>query len=146
MKKTSSLLFFVFLLINVLSRAQSPDQIEGNWLTASKKAFVKIYKDGNVYNGKITWLKAPLDSSGRPKVDKHNPDRTQRGMPLLGLNLLKGFVFKNNQWENGTIYDPENGKTYSCRIRYRNGMLDLRGYIGISLIGRTETWYKAEIK
>lgn len=56
--------------------------------------------------------------------------------------MLKGFEFDDDEWEDGTIYDPENGKTYSCTIKFRDGKLDLRGYIGISLIGRTQTWYK----
>ena len=129
---------------HVFAQAPDPDVIAGSWLTASGKAIVKIYKEGNVYNGRITWLKNPLYDDGKPKVDKNNPDEKQRTNPLMGLNLLKGFVFKNGQWEGGTIYDPENGKTYSCRIRYREGMLDLRGYVGITLVGRTQTWYKAE--
>lgn len=118
----------------------------GSWLTASGKAIVQIYKEGDKYNGKIVWLKNPTYEDGKPKVDKNNPDQSKRSNPLIGLNLLKGFVYRKGQWLDGTIYDPENGKTYSCFIKYRDGMLDLRGYIGISLVGRTQTWYKADIK
>jgi uncharacterized protein (DUF2147 family) len=146
MKKTILLFTFSFLLTGIFSQVPNADAITGSWLTASGKAIVKIYKEGNVYNGRITWLKNPLYEDGRPKVDKNNPDVKQHNTPLIGLNLLKGFVFKNGQWEGGTIYDPENGKTYSCRIRYRDGMLDLRGYVGITLMGRTQVWYRAEKK
>jgi uncharacterized protein (DUF2147 family) len=146
MKKTILLFTFSILFTGLFAQAPNPDDIVGSWLTASGKAIVKIYKEGNVYNGRITWLKTPLNEAGKPKVDKNNPDVKQRNAPLIGLNLLKGFVFKHGQWEDGTIYDPENGKTYSCRIRYRDGMLDLRGYVGITLMGRTQVWYRAESK
>ncbi len=142
MKKTILLLLLFSLFLHAFG--QAADAITGSWLTASGTAIVKISKEGTVYNGKIVWLKDPLNDAGKPKVDKNNPDAKQKEARLLGLNLLKGFVFKSGQWENGTIYDPENGKTYSCKLKYRDGKLDLRGYIGISLIGRTQTWYKAE--
>lgn len=146
MKKTILLLLLTSIFSLALAQAPDADAITGSWLTASGKAIVKISREGAVYNGKIIWLKTPLDDAGKPKVDKNNPAAAQKTAPLLGLKMLNGFVFKSGQWENGTIYDPENGKTYSCRIKYRDGALDLRGYIGISLIGRTQTWYRAEAK
>jgi uncharacterized protein (DUF2147 family) len=146
MKKTI-LFTFLSLFFNVLvAQTVNADAVVGTWLTASGKAIVEIYKEGNKYNGKIVWLKIPNNEEGKPKVDKNNPDKIKQTVPLLGLNMLKGFVFKKNEWSDGTIYDPENGKTYSCFIKYRDGKLDLRGYLGISLIGRTQTWYKADIK
>jgi len=145
-------LFALFLVLAISSNlsaqtAVSPELITGTWLTASGKAKVKISKEGNVYNGKIVWLRDPLNAEGKPKTDKNNPNDALKLMPLMGLNMLKNFVFDEDQWVNGTIYDPENGKTYSCKVKYRDGKLDVRGYIGISLLGRTETWFKvADIK
>ena len=140
-------MFLVFLSPVVFGQAISADAILGTWLTASGKAKVQIYKDGTRYSGKIVWLKTPTYEDGTPKVDKNNPDKVKQSVPMMGLNLLKGFEFDDDEWEDGTIYDPENGKTYSCTIKYRDGKLDLRGYIGISMIGRTQTWFKvADIK
>ena len=147
MKKILSLTLFLFLFIHVSSQTVAPDALLGTWLTASGKAKVQIYKEGTKYNGKIVWLKNPTYEDGKIKVDKNNPDKAKQTTPLLGLNMLKGFVFDDDEWNDGIIYDPENGKTYSCKIKYRDGKLDLRGYIGISLIGRTQTWFKvADIK
>jgi uncharacterized protein (DUF2147 family) len=57
--------------------------------------------------------------------------------------ILKGFEKDgDNEYEDGTIYDPKNGKTYSCIIRQKGNKLSVRGYIGVSLIGRTTTWTK----
>ena len=123
------------------------DAVVGTWLTASGKAKVTIYKVGSKYNGKISWLKNPNYEDGTTKRDKNNPDKNRQSDPLLGLLMLKDFEFDEDEWENGTIYDPENGKTYSCTMKMRDGKLDLRGYIGISLIGRTQTWFRvADIK
>jgi uncharacterized protein (DUF2147 family) len=142
MKKTLLLTALVFLSACFYAQTFSADAIVGIWLTASGKAKVQIYKEGDKYNGKIVWLKNPTYEDGKVKVDKNNPEKSKQGFPLLGLNMLKGFVFDDGEWEDGTIYDPENGKTYSCTMKMRNGFLDLRGYIGISLIGRTQTWIK----
>jgi len=147
MKKILSLTILLFLCISSFAQTVGADAVTGTWLTASGKAKVQIYKEGNKYNGKIVWLKNPTYDDGKIKVDKNNPDKAKQSAPLLGLNMLNGFVFDDGEWEDGTIYDPENGKTYSCKIKYRDGKLDLRGYVGISLIGRTQTWFKvADIK
>lgn len=141
MKKTL-LTLLLLVSISCFPQSVSADAVIGTWLTASGKAKVQIYKEGDKYNGKIVWLKNPTYEDGKAKTDKNNPDKSKQSVPLLGLNMLKGFEFDDDEWEDGTIYDPENGKTYSCTIKFRDGKLDLRGYIGISLIGRTQTWYK----
>jgi uncharacterized protein (DUF2147 family) len=104
---------------------------------------VRIYKNGEKYQGKIVWLKEPNDpETGKPKVDKNHPDQATRTRPVLGLINVWGFIFKeDNLWDDGNIYDPKNGNTYSCTIRMENAnTISVRGYIGVSLIGRTDTW------
>lgn len=142
MRRVFPIAIILLLAQNLFSQAVSADLILGTWLTASGKAKVQIYKQNDLYFGKIVWLKNPTYEDGKPKVDKNNPDKGLQTVPLLGLNMLKGFKFDDDEWEDGTIYDPENGKTYSCYIKYREGLLDLRGYIGFSLIGRTQTWFR----
>lgn len=141
MKKYITLLL-VIIAIKLNAQAPAADAIVGTWLTKAGKAKVQIYKSGSVYNGKIVWLKEPNYEDGTAKVDKNNPDKNRHKDPIIGLNLLKGFVFDEDHWENGTIYDPENGKTYSCKITLnKGGWIEVRGFIGISLLGRTEIWY-----
>jgi uncharacterized protein (DUF2147 family) len=142
------ILILALFVFNLHLSAQNADALIGNWLTGSKKAVVQIYKEGNKYNGKIIWLKTPTYEDGKPKIDKHNPDKALQTRPVMGMNLLSGFVFEKDKWVNGTIYDPEKGKTYSCKIAINaaNDILDVRGFIGISLIGRTEEWFKVQAK
>jgi uncharacterized protein (DUF2147 family) len=94
----------------------------------------------------MIWLKEPLYTDGTPKCDKKNADLNKRNVPLIGYTNLLGFVYKgNNTWGEGTIYDPENGSTYNCIIKLINeNTLDVRGYIGIQLLGRTESWKRVK--
>jgi uncharacterized protein (DUF2147 family) len=118
------------------------EQIVGEWLTGNKKARIKIFKKNDLYYGSIVWMLEPL-LDGKPKTDIHNPDESKRNQPVMGLILLTAFKYAgNNEWEDGHIYDPEEGKTYSCNLALKdNGTtLHVRGYIGISLIGRTDVW------
>lgn len=134
----------LILIRSVTLMAQ--DILEKNlWYNEEKTAKIQIYKaSDNKYYGKIVWLKIP-EVDGRPKVDIHNPDKARRNDPIMGLLLLKGFK-KNGEKEytDGTIYDPKNGKTYKCIMTLKGDRLDLRGYIGFSLIGRTTVWTKTE--
>ncbi|WP_143960862.1 DUF2147 domain-containing protein [Litoribacter populi] len=134
---------FVFLITqNVF--AQSADDIKGVWYNTEKDAKVEIFKEGDKYFGKIVWLKEP-EENGQPKVDKNNSDKSKRDRPIMGMRLLRDFEFDGKAWEDGTIYDPKEGKTYSCIIKMKNpNTLEVRGYVGISLIGRTVEWTRAE--
>lgn len=131
----------------LFAQTAEADLIIGNWLTQEKNAKVKIYKKGNTFYGKIIWLKEPNDEQGKAKVDKENPEENLRTRPLMGLLILRDFVYDEDlEWEDGEIYDPKNGKTYSCMMTLSEDgrTLDVRGYIGISLIGRTSTWTRAD--
>lgn len=121
------------------------DPIESYWFNEEKSAKIHIYKGrDNKFYGKVAWLKKPT-VDGKPKVDAHNPDPCKRNAPILGLLILKGFAKSDdNTYEDGTIYDPKNGKTYSCKMTLNGSVLDVRGYVGISLIGRTTTWVKVD--
>ncbi|MBU3715157.1 MAG: DUF2147 domain-containing protein, partial [Ferruginibacter sp.] len=83
-----------------------------------------------------------------PKLDKNHPDEKVRNRPIIGLTNTWGFVYKgDNVWDDGLIYDPKNGNTYDCTITLKNqNTLEVRGYIGISLIGRTDVWTRQVAK
>lgn len=144
MKKILLLMLLSFWAASIFAQTFTTDAIIGTWLTGTQKAAVTVYKEGGKYFGKISWLKTPLNEEGKPKLDKNNPDDKKKAAPLMGLNLLKDFTFNGtDKWEKGTIYDPENGKTYSCKITMiDNDKLDVRGFVGISMLGRTQTWIR----
>lgn len=141
------------ILILNISKAQTSelaesDKIIGVWEVGSGKARVKVTKYGDKYGGKIVWLKEPTYPDGTKKVDKNNPDETKRTTPLLGYNNLLGFSYKGkSEYDGGTIYDPENGSVYNCNISLKDdNTMEVRGYIGVSLFGRTDTWKRVTVK
>lgn len=82
---------------------------------------------------------------GIVKTDLKNPDESLRKRPILGMEILRDFVYNDGKWTDGKIYDPKSGKTYSCNMNIEeNGDLHMRGYVGISLLGRTETWKRVK--
>lgn len=129
--------------------ADDGDAIVGQWLTADGKARVEITKQNGLFDGRIVWLKEPnypaddkQGMAGQPKVDRENPDTALKTRPIIGLPLIQGFKYAgDNVWTDGHIYDPESGKLYSCKMTLMmDGSLKVRGYVGISLFGRTEIW------
>jgi uncharacterized protein (DUF2147 family) len=143
--RTTILLLAVVFGLRNLGFAQT-DPLEKNlWYNEEKTAKIQIYKarDGKYY-GKIAWLKEP-NRDGKPKTDINNPDKARRNDPELGLLILQGFKKDGeNGYEDGTIYDPKNGKTYSSKMTRDGDVLHVRGYVGFSLFGRTTTWTKAD--
>ncbi len=136
---------FVFLMLGSKAVMAQTDRIEGLWYNAEKTAKIQVYKakDDKFY-GKIVWLQEP-NRDGKPKLDMYNSDESKRNQPEMGLLVLKGFKKDGDiLYDDGTVYDPKNGKTYSCKVTYKTDHLDIRGYVGISLLGRTTTWTKAE--
>jgi|SaaInlV_200m_DNA_2_1039689.scaffolds.fasta_scaffold23450_2 uncharacterized protein (DUF2147 family) len=143
MKKFFLLPCIIFLMLISKSYASEADAIIGEWYTDSGKSIVEIQKCDYSYCGKITWLKEPKYEDGTEKIDKENPEVSKRNTPIIGLTIIQDFKYKgSNKWSDGKIYDPENGKTYSCKMKLKGNKLKVRGYIGISLLGRTTVWEK----
>lgn len=151
MRKFAKLLPILGLLILTLSFIgdDEGDRLIGVWEPSNGKARVKIEKIGTKYYGKMVWLKEPIDPvTQKPKVDKNNADVSMQNVPLKGYRLLKDFIYAGkDEWSEGTIYDPENGTTYSCVIKMKDdNTLDIRGYIGVKALGRTDVWKRLVIK
>ncbi len=138
----------IMLFASGVFAQEGGDRILGKWLTEGGKSHVVITKRNGKYYGKVVKLKNPLDENGKVKLDKENPDESLRNRTIVGIEVLQDFVYDpdEDEWVDGTIYDPENGKTYSCVIRFGddNNTLDVRGYIGFSWIGRTTVWTRVE--
>lgn len=138
--KKHLLTLLVLMLISTCAWAQKLSPL-GVWTNEDGKAKFEIYQCGDKLCGKIVSLKEP-NRNGKAKMDDNNPEKSQRTRPLMGLVFMKGFEYDgSNKWDEGTIYDPESGKTYSCYMKLlSNNKMEVKGYIGISLIGRAQTW------
>lgn len=116
----------------------------GTWITPEEKSHIEIYRcEDDVLCGRVVHLGEPNGDDGRPRVDGENPDRALRERPILGLEILRIPATPDDRgmWRRGRIYDPESGRTYQCRMWLEgDDVLQFKGYIGISLFGRTSTW------
>ena len=143
MKQRIASLILIASLVSFVAHSQNKaDDITGTWLTGGKEpAKIQVYKAGEKFYGKIIWLKNPTEN-GKQRVDANNPDEIKRSNSIIGLLMLTGFKFDgDDEWKGGDIYDPESGKTYSSYMYLKDmNTLQVRGYIGVSLLGRTETW------
>lgn len=134
-------LSFIMLLIFQLSFSQT---IFGRWKTiddetGKEKGVVEIYESkGKVY-GKIVEI---FDSTKRHlKCEKCEGDDHNR--PILGMTIIKGLKKNDDIYDGGKIIDPKNGKSYHCKITLEGkDKIIVRGYIGISLFGRSQTWIR----
>jgi uncharacterized protein (DUF2147 family) len=140
MKKCISLIIAVAIITSTAFAQNNADAIEGEWFSAKKDTKFLIFKQGNTYFGKILW------GSGSQTKDVKNPDAQLQNRDIIGLVILKNFAFDGKStWKNGSIYDPREGKTYACTITMKDyNQISVRGYVGISLFGRSETWTRAQ--
>ncbi len=136
---------FLLITISFGAKAQgNADAAIGKWLSENERCKVEIFKSGTKYYGKIVWLYEQKDpETGKPKTDLENPDASKRNVPLIGLMVLKNFVFKEGFWQDGEVYNSQNGSTYDCEF-WLDGKdkLVLRGYWGF--VYHTETWTKTD--
>jgi uncharacterized protein (DUF2147 family) len=142
MKKLSILFFFLALLITVNGFGQG---LLGVWKTiddktGEPKSHVEIYKKGNKYFGKVV----KLLPTATTKICNDCPG-DKKGKSLIDLDILWDMKDYKDYWSYGKIVDPADGKVYKCNISLEgNDMLKVRGYIGFSLLGRTQTWYRVK--
>jgi uncharacterized protein (DUF2147 family) len=133
------------LFVPLFLHAQA-NRILGTWYNDDKTSTIDIIQgtDGR-YMGKISWLDEP-NENGKPKIDDENPDPKLATRPIMGLVIVENFryISKNERWEEGSIYDPKNGKTYACFAWFEEGdynSLYIKGYVaGIKALGRKTIW------
>lgn len=131
----------LMMLFTSLAIFAQSDPIIGKWQNPSGEGRIEIYKKGEKYFGKLYWLKEPNDAQGNIKKDVKNPEKSLQSRLVQGLEILTNFSKDGNVYQDGKIYDPKTGKTYSCKMTLQGtDKLDIRGYVGVSLFGRTESW------
>ena len=148
LKFTVFLATMLFLGMQLGAQTHKADDILGIWFNEEKDAKVEIYQDNGKYYGKVVWLEEPNEpDTGLPKLDDENDDPELQKRPIMGLLLMIDFEFDgDDEWEDGEIYDPKSGNTYSCYMKFDSeNVLKVRGFIGISWIGRTTYWTRTTL-
>lgn len=138
-------LFISMMLVFAPLCAMMAQDVVGKWKLDDGSAIVEIYRQGDVFNGKIVWLQHPTQADGSPAVDANNPDSKLRSRRLIGLNMLSGLKKVGSEYTGGLIYDPGNGKTYNCSMKVDGDVLKVRGSLDKKgLIGRTMDWFRVK--
>ncbi|PIM55283.1 hypothetical protein CS062_00175 [Roseateles chitinivorans] len=133
-----------------LALAQAATTPVGVWKTIDdetkqERSTVRISEVGGVLTGKIEKITDPAKQAA--KCDECTDER--KGQPILGLTILRNVKKNGNDaelWDGGDILDPGNGKVYRVRLRPIDGgkKLEVRGFVGMPLLGRTQTWIRVE--
>ena len=143
MKK--KILYSVILVIAVIVSGNA-QTASGKWktiddATGKAKSVVEIYENNGKIYGKIVDI---LDKSKEDKVCDEC-DGAKKGKPIKGMIILEGLKKKGSSWEGGTILDPNSGKVYKCSLTLDGpDKLKVRGFVGISLLGRTQSWQRVK--
>ncbi len=138
MNKISYIITLLFCSIISFGQ-QNPNKVVGIYWTPKKDGKIEITTRNNLFFGKVLEGK-------NPRKDTLNPNPALRSKQVIGMEIMKNFKFNknNNEYIDGEIYDPESGKTYSCKMWMENENLKIRGFLGISLLGRTEFFEKVK--
>jgi uncharacterized protein (DUF2147 family) len=140
MKSILPLLFLTFLW-TMSAAAQSINDYQGYWWNEDRSGIVELIVSADSIEGITRWGKTP-------DTDKHNPDPALRERSLKDISFLWGFSYdaKHNSWQDGKVYDPKNGKTYDAKMSLSKSgdELEMRGYVGISLFGRTAVFTRVK--
>lgn len=136
---------FICMLVMLASISTYAQDVVGKWKLEDGTAIVEVYRQGDVFNGKIVWLEEPTEEDGTPSKDKNNPDAKLRSRELIGLNMLSGLKKDGSEYTGGSIYDPGNGKTYNCSMKVEGDVLKVRGSLDKrGLLGRTMDWFRVK--
>jgi len=111
--------------------------------TGKPKSLVRIWEKGGKLYGAILKLINPKDGNPNPLCDKC--PGAKKDKPIVGMMIINGLTRDGDEWSGGTILDPESGNTYKVYLEVLPGgkKLKVRGYIGISLLGRTQYWVRS---
>ena len=139
MKTIAGILIVAWLFAADVAVAD-PTDIAGTWLSGDGDGLIGVDVSGTTLRATI--LGSVRDEPDRPTTDVHNPEPALRDRPLVGLEIFSGFKYDGDgAWSGGFIYDPNSGNTYRCKITLLDpDTLKVRGFIGVALFGRTETW------
>lgn len=142
-RRPLALICLALMLVRAVpAGAASP--VAGFWLTEKRSAVVELYDCGARLCGRIAWLAEPRAGDGSLRRDRDNPDPSKRDRPWCGLTVITGLERSGDgRWEGGRFYYPKHGRSYRIRLAREGRTLAVRAYLGVPLLGRSETWTPA---
>jgi uncharacterized protein (DUF2147 family) len=146
--KNFLLIFLLFPLCSFKNTAvNNADAIIGKWMSEENNLEVEVFKSGNEYKAKVIWFD-DTDDKTRPMAERYdlkNPDKALRSRKIIGLEVMYGLTYNedDDEWQDGHIYDSSTGKEWNAKMWLtKQGVLKVRGYWHISLLGQTMLFKK----
>jgi len=134
---------FLFTIIGLSAKTQNADAILGKWINEKQTRTIEIYKNNDLYYGRVLSLKDSEKGVGSKRLDIKNPNSSLNNRKIIGIDFLMSFSYFTDRdvWKEGHIYNYETGNTYSGKLSInKDGSMDLTGYYGILwFLGRTQT-------
>lgn len=129
------------LLLPAVKTVNAASPVDGLWLTENKRSVIRVAPCEQGLCGHIHWI-----IEGGMQSDAKNPDASKRDRPMCGLPILWGFKQDSETaWEDGKIYKADDGDVYDANLALQNdGTLKVRGYMGISLLGKSQIWTRVD--
>lgn len=133
------------LVLALVGASAQPSAPTGLWQTVNERgereALVRILEVQGELRGTVVQVYSPPAPSAHPLCEECTGAR--KNAPVVGMEILRGARWDGKRYSGGEILDPDNGRTYRCTLRMReDGRLEVRGFIGISLLGRTQIWVR----
>lgn len=136
----------VAVLPTLIAAARADSAPTGLWLTQKEGVIVDLYECGeDALCGRTVWLKKMTNKDGSPRLDAENPDPALRARHWCGIEVITGAKsVAPGEWKGGEIYDPKTGDTFDFDIETAGERLKVRGYLGLPLLGKSETWTRTD--
>ncbi len=140
MKKILTAITILLLSVAAFAQKRPADDIVGVWKCDGYK--IEIFKSGNTYSGRLLWTRDMFEADGKtPKKDNKNPDVKLRNRSRQGIVHITGLVYEDGEYVHGAVYNVTDGNTYNLKAELTGtNSLEMRGYKGIPMMGRTYKW------
>lgn len=142
MKILKIALVLMIAFTSIVKAQTAENAIVGKWESDKKDVRLEFFKSGNEYKARLLWGNKIVESDGKTsKKDAKNPDEKLHSRNIIGIVSVTGLKWDGEEYTDGHIYNPPSGDTYKCKVWIKNGKLNLRGYMGLSVLGQTATFH-----
>jgi uncharacterized protein (DUF2147 family) len=133
----------LFPTLAVRAQQAPEDALLGTWQADDGSVKLDMYKAGSEFQAHLLYGNEVVEADNATfKKDTKNPDPALRSRSLKNIVFIWGLHWDNGKWAGGTLYDGSSGRTYKCNVEFKDGKMQLRGYLGISVLGQTRAFHR----
>jgi len=143
MKLFNVVLVMMLVAVTGIKAQPASNSVIGKWESDEKDVRMEFFKEGDQLRARLLWGNKIVEADGRTsKKDEKNPDKNMRSRNIIGIISVTELKWNGKEYTGGRIYDPPSGKTYDCKVWFEKDKLYLRGFMGVSMLGKTVPWHR----